>query len=145
MGCNGGLMDYAFQYVIATGGLNLEAAYPYQAVDQNCAADPSTFEPLTKLASFTDVQSGNCDDLYSKLTVQPVAIGVDAETWQFYSGGVFSDCGTSLDHGVTLVGVSSSNWIVKNSWGSGWGESGYITLATGDTCGLCDTASVPDI
>jgi len=84
--------------------------------------------------------------LANTLGTRPVSIAVDAESWQFYSGGVFSDCSTSLDHGVTLVGASEAGqfWKVKNSWGSSWGEDGFIRLAPGDTCGMCDAASWPD-
>lgn len=139
MGCNGGLMDYAFQYVIDKG-ITSELLYPYKAVDQNCKKDGGSF----KISKFTDVDSGDCDSLADALNTQPIAIGVDAEEWQFYSGGVFSDCGTSLDHGVLLVGVKTGQyWIVKNSWGASWGEQGYIRLADGNTCGICNTASYP--
>jgi C1A family cysteine protease len=140
MGCNGGLMDYAFQYVIAKG-ITTESAYPYKAVDGKCKSDGGDF----KISKYTDVKQGNCDDLQNAITQQPVSIGVDAETWQFYSGGIFSDCGKQLDHGVLAVGYTADYWIVKNSWGSSWGEQGYIRLKSGNTCGICNTASYPTI
>jgi len=74
---------------------------------------------------------------------QPVSVAVDAENWSSYSGGIFSNCGTDLDHGVLLAGYTSSYWLIKNSWGASWGESGYIRLASGDTCGLADDSSIP--
>jgi len=56
------------------------------------------------------------------------------------------DCGKTMDHGVLVIGyVEGSYWIVKNSWGISWGESGTIRLAWGDTCGICDNASYPTI
>jgi len=141
MGCNGGLMDYAFQYVIAKG-ITTEAKYPYKAVDQTCKTQGGTF----KISKYTDVASGNCNSLKTAVAGQPVAIGVDAEEWQFYSGGVFNNCGSQLDHGVLAVGYQgTSYWIVKNSWGGSWGEQGYIRLANGNTCGICNTASFPTI
>jgi len=99
---------------------------------------------INPIKSYKDVPAGDVDSLLSAITQQPVSIAVDAESWQFYSGGVFSDCGESLDHGVLAVGYdTSSNYIVKNSWGESWGESGYITLAAGNTCGLANAASYP--
>ena len=67
---------------------------------------------------------------------------VDATNWSRYGGGVFSNCGASINHAVLLVGVVGGNWKIKNSWGS-WGEAGYIRLAgTGNTCGVCAYAGV---
>jgi len=141
MGCNGGLMDYAFEYVIAKG-ITAESKYPYRAVDQTCKTQGGSF----KISKYTDVASGNCNSLKTAVAQQPVAIGVDAEEWQFYSGGVFNNCGTQLDHGVLAVGYQgSSYWIVKNSWGESWGEDGYIRLSSGNTCGICNTASYPSL
>ena len=52
---------------------------------------------------------------------------------------MFSNCATNLNHGVLAVGYDSNgNWIIKNSWGSSWGNKGYITLKSGDTCGVCE-------
>merc|ERR1711988_429970 len=65
-----------------------------------------------------------------------------AEKWSPYTGGIFSNCGTSPDHAVLAVGYDSSSWKVKNSWGTGWGEQGYIRLKLGDTCGVLDSAVV---
>jgi C1A family cysteine protease len=84
------------------------------------------------------------------IAIRPVSVAVDAQAWSFYGGGIFSNCGTSLDHGVLAVGYnydaednSKSYWIVKNSWGASWGESGYIRLAMGNTCGILNSASYP--
>ena len=142
-GCNGGLMDYAFQYVIAKG-ITTESAYPYTAADGSCKTDSGAF----KISKYTDVKKGNCDDLQNAVTQQPVSIGVDAQTWQFYSGGIKKKfgCGTQLDHGVLAVGFDDQgNWKVKNSWGTTWGEKGFIRLQTGNSCGICNTASYPTI
>lgn len=138
-------MDYAFEYVIKTGGISTESEYPYTSASGTTGLCKSAkIKDVFTISTYTDVDSGNCDDLQNAVTGQPVAIGVDAEQWQFYTGGVFSDCGTSLDHGVLAAGYdTSSNWYVKNSWGADWGMSGYIWLATGNTCGICNTASYP--
>jgi len=122
-GCNGGLMDYAFEFVIKNG-ITTEDAYPYKAVDQDCSQPTGDF----KISKYTDVKKPGilkktCPDLINAVALQPVSVGVDAEEWQFYSGGIFSDCQKTLDHGVLAVGYDTeSNWIVKNSWGTSWGE-----------------------
>ena len=137
-GCNGGLMDNAFTYV-ESNGITLESKYAYEAVDQSCVTDGGAF----KIGGFSDVSAGDVDQLAAAVVQQPVAIAVDAENWQMYSSGVFSDCSTSLDHGVLLVGYTADAWIVKNSWAESWGENGYIRLARGNTCGLANSASYP--
>jgi hypothetical protein len=136
MGCNGGLMDSAFKYV-KDHGITTESAYPYTAKDGTC----KTFTPAFKNTGFVDVRG--CSSLATALEGRPISIAVDANNWSRYSSGVFSNCGTKLDHGVLLVGVSDS-WKVKNSWGSGWGERGFIRLAQGNTCGLCNQPSYPN-
>jgi len=141
-GCNGGLMDSAFQYIIASSGLATEDEYPYTAEDGQCNA-PST-GAVVPITSYKDIPAGDTDSLLSAISQQPVSIAVDANSWQFYSGGIFSDCNENLDHGVLAVGYDAdSNYIVKNSWGTSWGVDGYITLAAGNTCGLANAASYP--
>ena len=89
----------------------------------------------------------------------PVAVGVNADTWQKYQGGVFcpsklagtvSDCGTmlnilGLNHAVIVVGYTSEYWIIKNSWGETWGEKGYMRLCRkfSNNCGISMLASYP--
>lgn len=116
-GCNGGWMDNAFKYVIANG-ISTEDQYPYRGRTQSCKAKSGSF----KISSFVDIEKDNVDQLAAAVSKQPVSIAVDANNFQFYSSGVFSNCGTQLDHGVTLVGYTSDAWLVRNSWGTGWGE-----------------------
>jgi len=158
-GCEGGLMDQAFQYIIATGGLCTEASYPYTAQDGTCQLGtgatpcPGNSAFAASIASYKDVANDGTDNpLMAAIQVGPVSIAIEAdqESFQFYSGGVYSDpgCGTQLDHGVLLVGygtLSGQNyWIVKNSWGNTWGMNGYILLARGQNqCGLDTEPSYP--
>lgn len=132
-------MDYAFTYV-KSNGIPTEAAYPYTGVQATCQGVKGT---KYTVSGYTDVTSGNCNSLLSAIQIKPVSIAVDATNFQYYSKGIFSNCGTSLNHGVLLVGYSASSgsWKVKNSWGTSWGESGYIQLKSGNTCGLCNVAS----
>jgi len=149
-GCNGGLMDYAFDYVIANKGIGSEASYKYTARDGTCKKVPS----VSTIASYKDVPSGNEQALLTAVTQQPVAIAIEADQacFQFYHSGVLDDrsCGTNLDHGVLAVGFDTDAasgkdyWLVKNSWGASWGDKGFIKLVRGkNQCGLTLAASYP--
>ena len=148
-GCNGGLMDNGFEYIIKNGGIGSESSYSYTAKDGTCKKVTS----VSQISGYKDVAQGSESDLMSAVNKGPVSIAIEADQsgFQFYSGGVFAGtCGKQLDHGVTLVGYgtdSTSNqdyWIVKNSWGATWGDSGYIKLVRGqDQCGVADAASYP--
>lgn len=152
-GCNGGLMDQAFEYVIKNGGICGETEYPYIAENGNC----TECKPVAKIHSYVDVQHNNDTALMVALTQQPVSVAVEADglDWQFYFGGVVTDsCGTNLDHGVLVVGYGTDSsagpfWKVKNSWGQDWGEAGYIRLGRGakfdpnGECGILMQPSYP--
>jgi len=148
LGCNGGLMDYGFDYVKAKG-ICKEADYPYTAADGTCA---TTCTPALKtISGYVDVKSE--DDLETAVSnVGPVSVAVDANVkWQLYSSGIMSKelCNPKkLDHGVLAVGYDNSemSWKVKNSWGASWGEKGYVRLAKGsDTCGIAQQPSYPTL
>jgi len=142
-GCNGGLMDQAFEYVISNNGITTEAAYPYKARDGTCNKKVKSAVTISKYA---DVKANDDSSMQAAVTMGPVSVAIEAdqEAFQFYTSGVFSDptCGTQLDHGVLAVGynVTSSGqqyWIVKNSWGSSWGDNGYILMARKSGAGEC--------
>jgi cathepsin L len=147
MGCRGGLMDNAFKYIRASG-IAAENDYTYTARDGNCKA-ASIARALSTISGYTDVPQNNCDALATAVTQGPVSVAVMANNaWMTYTSGIMmsSQCGTSLNHGVTAVGYTSDAWIVRNSWGSSWGENGYIRLQKQgniSTCGVCNMASVP--
>jgi C1A family cysteine protease len=135
--CNGGLMDNAFKYV-KDHGITSEAAYPYRAVKGTCTTNSGAF----KVSGYTG--ASGCTALANAITGRPVSVAVDATNWSPYKSGVFNNCGASLNHGVLLVGISDQYWRVKNSWGTGWGESGFVRLARGNTCGICNQPSFPN-
>ncbi len=154
-GCNGGLMDYAFQYAMANG-LTTEAAYPYTATGHNvCKA--KGLPVAVKASGFTDVPTNSQLALMTAVVQQPVAVAIEADenAFQFYSSGVLTKpCGTNLDHGVLLVGYGSQGGLdyykVKNSWGSTWGQGGYVLLGRGPSyngnqgqCGIQMDPSFP--
>lgn len=85
----------------------------------------------------------NCNDLASAIMGRPISVVVDATKWSTYASGIFSNCGTALNHMVLLVTMADEYWRCKNSWGTAWGEQGYIRLARGNTCGICTSGAYP--
>ncbi|KAJ3683315.1 hypothetical protein LUZ60_013542 [Juncus effusus] len=144
-GCNGGLMDNAFEFIVENGGLRTEDDYPYLMEEGTCDSKRADHDVVT-ITGHEDVPENNEAGLLKALAHQPVSVAIEASgrNFQFYSGGVFTGpCGTSLDHGVIAVGYGTMKdqdyIIVKNSWGSHWGEKGYIRMkrGTGKPAGLC--------
>ncbi|KAE8663747.1 Xylem cysteine proteinase 1 [Hibiscus syriacus] len=144
-GCNGGLMDYAFKFIVTNGGLRKDEDYPYLMEQGICEEKKEQMEVVT-ISGYRDVPENDEQSLLKALAHQPVSVAIEASgrDFQFYSGGVFDGkCGTDLDHGVAAIGYGTSKGsdyiIVKNSWGQSWGEKGYIRMKrnTGKPQGLC--------
>jgi len=134
-GCEGGTVELAYARIQVMGGLSLESSYPYQGVDESC--NMSQFQPVAKISGYVNLPSNKLLPMLNHLVNNgPIAISVDASTWSFYGGGVYDGCNQQspdLDHAVQLVGAGTDPqygdfWLVRNSWGSGWGENGYIRL-----------------
>jgi len=153
-GCGGGLMDWAFNYTM-NEGIESEEVYPYIGWPRACNYTKENVVMYNK--GWVDVPVNESQQLEAAVARQPVSVGIEADsiTFQFYYGGVYDSgiCGTSLDHGVLVVGYGTSvwgkdYWIVKNSWGHFWGEKGYIRIARTEgegpgRCGITKAASYP--
>lgn len=148
-GCNGGLMDDAFEYVKDKKGLCESKDYKYTAKDGQCKK--CKHYPDSAIAGFTDVPANNETELMAASAETVVSVAIEASnSFQFYKKGIYTGpCGTQLNHGVALVGYGKDGknfWKVRNSWGSGWGEAGYIRMVRGASgpqgiCGICKVAS----
>jgi len=142
-GCNGGEMTFSYQYVIGVGGIESATSYPYQNGNQgNCVADKTKF-----VANFTKYVELPGDEISftNALAIVPVGTAVNADDFQFYQSGVYSDpkCNNlGPNHGIGVVGYGALSgndyYILKNTWGTGWGMQGYMYLARnkGNMCGI---------
>jgi len=143
-GCGGGWPYLAYDYVQQQGGIDSYGSYPYTAVGGSCAYNPSA--AVASVSGYSGVNGE--PGLYSALQGGPVSVCVDASTWSSYGGGVLQSCGNSVDHCVQLTGYQNYGqggafWIVRNSWGTGWGEAGFIWIAIGqDLCQIGNYATV---
>jgi C1A family cysteine protease len=152
--CNGGVMTAAFKYT-RDYGVELGTVYPYTGTKGTCKFDKT--KVVFKNIGWVSVTANNNVQLAAAVATRPVsaAVQADASVFQFYKGGIIDGtaCGTSLNHGILIVGYGSENgkdfWIIKNSWGTSWGEGGYVRIAKSNStssagvCGIAMMASYP--
>ena len=152
-GCNGGKITSALRY-IERNGITLESTYPYVHYEhQNCLSLSNS--PKTHISSHTSVPKADQLQLKAAVALQPLAVAIQADQpfFRLYSQGVIDRaCGSQLNHAVLLVGYGTSPegidyWLVRNSWGTTWGEAGYVKILREDeakdagACGITLDAS----
>lgn len=157
-GCNGGLMDNAFSWDEKHEGVCSEEDYPYVMKKHFlCQQRKCNVVSGTKVSNFVDVEPNDLA-LREALTKQPISVAIEShqQVFQFYSSGVFdaASCGSDVDHGVLMVGYGTEDgkdyYKIKNSWGSSWGEDGYIKVTRDSSdpngqCGVYSIVSYPEM
>ncbi|KAL9289808.1 hypothetical protein ACSQ67_024421 [Phaseolus vulgaris] len=156
-GCNGGYVEDAFEFLAKKGGIASETYYPYKGVNKSCKVKKES-HGVAKIKGYEKVPGNSEKALLKAVAHQPVSAYVEAggSAFQFYSSGIFTGkCGTEIDHSVTVVGYGKAGdgpkyWLVKNSWGTEWGEKGYIRMkrdihAKEGLCGIATSASYPTV
>jgi len=149
-GCNGGNQALAFNYYKTHFAMS-EASYPYTAKDGTCAYSTSN-NTGAGTTGYTSVTADSPSAMQNALAGQPLAVAIQANqlSFQLYSSGIFTNtnCGTQLDHATNVVGwgvdaTYGDYWIMRNSWGTGWGEQGYMYLQVVAGAGLCGIQMQP--
>mmetsp|Transcript_56427 Transcript_56427/g.155939 ORF Transcript_56427/g.155939 Transcript_56427/m.155939 type:complete len:279 (-) Transcript_56427:423-1259(-) len=138
-GCEGSIQPLAFEYLLGAG-VETRVNYTYTGKDGTCADDKNG--PAAATIDSYGLLPENCDEETLKqylVTKGPISVTVATHGWTFYSRGIlrYATCGADVDHAVLLVGygteVSGNStkdyWTIKNSWGSWWGEDGYIRIS----------------
>merc|ERR1711904_417627 len=144
----------AIQYESGTA-MATEASYPYKAADGTCKSVTQAAIPQGGVTGYKSVGNflfgASKADLQAAIVQQPISIAIEADqsAFQSYSGGILSSgCGTSLDHGVLAVGYNADSdyWLVKNSWGTSWGDAGYIKISSAsNVCGVLNQPVYPQV
>ena len=150
-GCNGGLEQRAFTWISENGGsIMKQADYPYKAIQSTCKADPSKFVDMIvtgyiKLGSSSYELEPIDEEQIKEFLYEtgPICAGINGDSLSSYTGGIFDKSSTQcpssgINHAVTIVGYGAASgkdyWIVRNSWGSNWGENGYFRIVRGTGC-----------
>jgi C1A family cysteine protease len=155
LGCNGGLPDRAFKYYEVNDACT-EDSYPYTSGVTKTGGTCQTscnYVSLAHVKSYVDITPNSDNAMVTAIAQQPVSIGIEADqrSFQLYTSGIFDDpkCGTNIDHAVNLVGYTNDYFILRNSWGTSWGNKGYMYIArnagqnVNGVCGLYMMGSYP--
>jgi C1A family cysteine protease len=155
MGCSGGLMTNCYNY-LKSYKLQADSTYPYIGYKSTCKYNSAN--GVVNTLGYVNVVKGDVNAHMNAVALGPVSVAVAASSsvFRLYKTGIISTttCGTSLNHGVTMIGYGVSNgvayWLIKNSWGTNWGEAGYVRIAKSTTngngiCGILAMSSYPRI
>ncbi|XP_036411106.1 cathepsin S-like [Megalops cyprinoides] len=149
-GCKGGYLSKAFNYIIGNKGIDSDSFYPYKFREGKCRY--SVKGRAAYCSGFRILPRGNEKALqYAAANIGPVSVGINAMLPSFYHyrGGLYNEplcTSKKTNHAVLVVGYGTDKgqdfWLVKNSWGTAWGEKGYIRMARNKN-NLCGIANFP--
>ncbi|XP_075091946.1 zingipain-2-like [Nicotiana tabacum] len=162
-GCNGGLMTRAYDFLLQNGGgITTETNYPYQQIQSVCSTEQLS-SPAVKISGYKVVEPSE-SALLQAVANQPISVGIAANReFHLYGSGVYvyksgiydGSCYPQLNHAVTVIGYGTSEdgtnyWLIKNSWGTTWGEEGYMKIVRDvgvedGHCGIAQIASFPTV
>ncbi|XP_002977185.2 senescence-specific cysteine protease SAG39 [Selaginella moellendorffii] len=141
-GCQGGFPEDAFKFVVENGGVTTEEAYPYTGFAGSCNANKNK---VVEITGYKDVTKDSADALMKAVSKTPVTVGIcgSDQNFQNYRSGILSgQCSNSRDHAVLVIGYGTEGgmpyWIIKNSWGTSWGENGFMKIKKKDGEGMLD-------
>lgn len=138
-GCNGGNTETAYGYVKGAGGIETERDYPYTSGGGSTGSCKFQSSKIAVTISGYSSHSRGESNLEKALNEGPASVCLAASSWQSYRGGILKRCDNNVDHCVQTTGYTSEAWVIRNSWGTGWGESGFLRLARGsDLCKVSD-------
>ncbi|CAF1079606.1 unnamed protein product [Adineta steineri] len=152
-GCNGGFINSAFQYIKINAGIDTEESYPYEARNNTCRFNRTNIGANS--TGFRNIKPNDEAALsYAVAIIGPISVFIDAShsSFQFYRSGVYDEpqcSSTVVDHCALIVGFNATDsqlyYIVKNSWGTSWGQNGYIWMSRNknNQCGIAAMASYP--
>ncbi|XP_072401300.1 cathepsin L-like proteinase [Diabrotica undecimpunctata] len=140
----GGYKEYAYQF-IKDHGISSEADYPFVVKKGTCKKDVP--KVITTISGHKLIKSTENDLISAIANIGPVGVSISTKNWGLYNGGVFNNTGCIdgvIDHGVLAVGYTEDYIIIKNSWGAGWGDKGYMKIARGrNMCKINQNAMYP--
>ena len=129
-GCDGSTSELAFKYSV-DHGLSSEMDFAY--LGQTATCHSSKLKPCVKNGGYVRVADNDYTAHIDALQNGPLAIMIAANALQNYGGGILTKCDCDVNHAVQLTGYGSQNgkdyWLIRNSWGPDWGESGYLRVA----------------
>jgi len=147
-GCSGGWPGNAMEWT-KTNGLTRFVDYPYYGKEQPKSSCPALPRAEFEIFGEGTVAKNSDSELEKAIAIQPVVVCVDASKMSGYKEGIFgastSDCSVHINHAVLAVGYTQEYWLIKNSWGTGWGENGYIKISRNrqNSCGISGYANYP--
>ncbi|XP_060194011.1 senescence-specific cysteine protease SAG12-like [Lycium barbarum] len=156
-GCKGGLMTLAYDFLLQNGGgITTETNYPYQQSQSICSTQKISSTAAVTISGYELVPPSE-SSLLKAVANQPISVCIAAShEFLMYGSGIYDgSCDPELNHAVTLIGYGAGvngtkYWLVKNSWGTSWGEEGYMRIARdvgvdGGHCGIASAASFPTV